>query len=100
MGLVLLYLARRVAAWSMEYLVLTDQRLLRVRGLLIRTVNMIPLGAIADMQFERPLFGLVFNYCTFGVASARQKIAWQLKYTPYPDRLYRDTLSLCLTGEV
>ena len=99
-GLVLLYFARRVAMWSIEYLVLTDQRLIRVRGLLLRTVNMIPLAAIADMQFERPLFGLAFDYGTFSVASARQKTGWQLKYMPHPNRLYRDILSLYLTGDV
>jgi hypothetical protein len=99
-GLVLLYLARRVAMWSIEYLVLTDQRLIRVRGLLVRTVNMIPLVTIADMQFRRPLFGLVFDYCTISIASARQKTGWQLKYMPHPDRLYRDILSLYLAGDV
>jgi hypothetical protein len=46
-------LAWRAAAWSVEYLVLTDTRLLRVRGVLIRTVNMMPLRVIAEMQFER-----------------------------------------------
>jgi hypothetical protein len=99
-GLVLLYLAWRAAAWSAEYLVLTDMRLLRVRGLLIRTVNMMPLGVIADMQFERPLFGLVFNYGTFNIASRSSTIGMQLKYMPHPGRLYQDLLSLFLTGDV
>jgi Trypsin-like peptidase domain/NACHT domain len=100
-GLVLLYLARQVAAWRIEYLVLTNQRLIhRSGGPVTQTIKMIPLSAIADMQFERPLFGLVFDYCTFGVASARQKTGWQLKYMPHPDRLYGDILSLYLTGDV
>ena len=99
-GLVLLYLAWRAAAWSVEYLVLTDMRLLRVRGLLIHKVNMMPLGVIAEMQFERPLFGLVFNYGTFNIASRSSTIGMQLKYMPHPGRLYQDLLSLFLTGDV
>lgn len=110
-GLVLLYLAWRVAAWSAEYLVLTNMRLFRVRRLLLRRVDMMPLGKIGDMQFERTLFGLVFDYCTFSVASYGSRISqrkvrlpagWkmQLKYMPHPDRLYRDILSLYLTGYV
>jgi Trypsin-like peptidase domain len=99
-GLVLLYLVWRVAAWSIEYLFLTDQRLLRVRGLLVRKVDMIPLSAIADMQFERPLSGLALDYCTFSVAPANQKLGWRLKYMPHPDLLYRDIFSLYLTGDV
>jgi hypothetical protein len=97
-ALVLLYLAWRVAVWSTEYLVRTDQRLLRARGLLFRRVNLIPLGKITDMQFERPLFGLAFDYCTFSVAAAGWKM--QLKYMPHPDRLYRDIMSQYLTGDV
>jgi hypothetical protein len=99
-GLVLLNLAWRVAAWSAEYLVLTDMRLIYICGLLTRKVNMMPLGAIADMQFERPLFGLVFNYGTFSVASAGWKMRMQLKYIPHPGRVHRDILSLFLTGNV
>ena len=99
-GLVLLYLVWQVVAWSAEYLVLTNMRLLRIRGLLIRKVNMMPLGAIADMQFERPLFGLVFNYGTFSIASRSSTAGMQLKYMPHPGRLYRDLLSLFLTGDV
>jgi hypothetical protein len=99
-GLVLLYLAWRIAAWSVDYLVLTDMRLLRTCGLLIRKVSMMPLGPVADMQFERPLFGLVFDYGTFSIASRGSTIGLQLKYMPHPGRLYRDLLSLFLTGEV
>jgi hypothetical protein len=97
-GLLLLYLAWRVGAWSAEYLVLTDQRLLYTRGLIVRKVNMVPLGAIADMQFERPLFGLMFDCGTFSIASARWKM--RLEYMPHPDSLYQDLFSLSLTGDV
>src|SRR5260370_23969357 len=45
-GLVLLYFAWLVATWSVEYLVLTNQRLLHTRGLLIRRVNMVPFSRI------------------------------------------------------
>lgn len=96
-SLVLLNLAWRVAAWSVEYVVLTDMRLLHFWGLLTRKVGMMPVGAITDMQFERPLFGLVFNYSTFSIASSRWKM--QLKYMPLPGHLYRDILSLALTRD-
>ncbi|HEV2377690.1 MAG TPA: NACHT domain-containing protein [Streptosporangiaceae bacterium] len=98
-GLVLLNLVWRTAAWSMEYLVLTDTRLMYTSGLLIRRVSMMPLGAIADMQFERPLFGLMFNYGTFSMASAGRTTGMRLKYMPHPGHLYQDILSLFLTRD-
>jgi len=90
-----------VAAWSVEFLVLTDRRLLHIwGGLLVRKVSMMPLGRIADMQFKRPLFGVVFDYGTFSIASRGSTIRRQLKYMPHPGRLYRDLFSLFLTGEL
>ena len=97
-GLVLLYFAWRVATWSVEYLALTSQRLIYAQGLVTRKVNMMPFEAIADMQFERPPFGLVFDYGTFSVGSAGWKM--RLKYMPHPGRLHQDVLSLFITGDV
>src|SRR5262249_23313887 len=96
-GLGLLDLARQVAAWSAEYLVLTNLRLVYVRGLVTRKVAMMPLRVIAGIQFERPLFGLVFNYGNFNIASVSRKAVIQLKNMPHPGYLYRDILSLILT---
>jgi hypothetical protein len=41
----------------------------------------------------------MFNYGTFSVASAGPMIGMHLKYMPHPGRLYRDILSLFLTGD-
>jgi Bacterial PH domain len=98
--LVLLYLAWRVAAWAVDFVVLTDRRLLRTCGLLNRKVAMMPFGAIADMQFTRPRVGLVFDYGTLSIAPRDSTIRMQLEYMPHPGRLYRDLLSLILAGEV
>lgn len=99
-GLTLLYLAWRVGAWSVEYLVLTNMRLIRARGLVTRKINMMPLGKIADMQFERPLFGLVFDYGTISIAAHNSTTGMQLKYMSHPGRLYQDLLSLFLAGDM
>jgi uncharacterized membrane protein YdbT with pleckstrin-like domain len=96
-GLILLSFAWNVAAWSVQYILITDMRLMVVRGLITRKITMMPIISITDMYFERPLFGQLFGYGTFSFASS--SVLRVLKYVPYPERLYRDIFTLALSRE-
>jgi hypothetical protein len=96
-GLVLLSFAWNVAVWSVQYILVTDMRLMVVRGLITRKITIMPLISITDMYFERPIFGQLFGYGTFSFAGSGMLRV--LKYVPYPERLYRDIFSLALSRE-
>ncbi len=98
-GLVLLCFACSVAAWSVRYILVTSSRLMVIRGLVVRKIMMVPARLEADMWFERPLFGQVFRYGTFIIASPGIPRGERIKYVPHPERLYRDMFSMALSKE-
>jgi len=98
-GLALLCCAWNVAAWYVRYIVVTNHRLIVTRGLVFRKVMMVPISAATDMWFERPLFGQVFRYGTFSIASPGMPRGWRIKYVPYPERLYRAMFSRALSRQ-
>jgi uncharacterized membrane protein YdbT with pleckstrin-like domain len=50
------------ATWSIEYFVVTSQRMILTSGLLTRKVAMMPLNKVTDMSFQRSLGGRLFGY--------------------------------------
>ena len=73
-GWIILFLRALVlaATWSIEYFVVTSQRMILTSGLLTRKVAMMPLNKVTDMSFQRSLGGRLFGYGEFILESAGQ----------------------------
>jgi membrane protein YdbS with pleckstrin-like domain len=87
--LLLLRLIWKALNWSVDYFVVTSERLLLTRGLLTRQVNMMPLSKVTDMSFKRSFAGRLLGYGEFIVESAGQDQALRnVEFIPYPEQLY------------
>jgi membrane protein YdbS with pleckstrin-like domain len=85
----LLRLVWKVLNWSVDYFVVTSERLLLTRGFLTRRVNMMPLTKVTDMSFKRSFAGRLLGYGEFIVESAGQDQALRnVEFIPYPEQLY------------
>ncbi len=90
----------KVAEWSVDYFVVTSQRMLSTTGLITRQVNMMPLGKVTDMRFERSLLGRLLGYGSFITESAGQDQALrQVDYLPYPETLYLEVCQMIFPGK-
>ncbi|GAA3196623.1 PH domain-containing protein [Actinocorallia longicatena] len=79
----------KVVTWSIEYFIVTEHRLLYIRGLIDRRIGMIPLKKVTDINLERPLQGRLLDYGTFIMESAGQDQAFRnVTFMPYPEQLY------------
>ena len=94
-GLLLVWLAVKVVDWSLNYFVVTSQRLLLAEGFIVRKVNMMPLAKVTDMSFQRTSAGRFLGYGEFIVESAGQDQAMRhLRFLPYPEQLYLEVCGL------
>ncbi len=85
----------KVAEWSVDYFVITNQRMLLTTGLITRKVAMMPLSKVTDMSFERSLNGRLLGYGTFVLESAGQDQALRtVPYLPYPEQLYLEVCEM------
>jgi membrane protein YdbS with pleckstrin-like domain len=85
----------RIYAWLEDYFVVTSARLLLAEGIFKKTVNMMPLGKVTDMRFERSPMGRILGYGTFIVESAGQEQALHtIDHLPYPEQLYLEVCGL------
>jgi hypothetical protein len=85
----LLRLVWKIMNWSVDYFVVTSERLLLTRGFLTRRVNMMPLSKVTDMSFKRSFPGRLLGYGEFIVESAGQDQALRnVEFIPYPEQLY------------
>jgi uncharacterized membrane protein YdbT with pleckstrin-like domain len=96
-GWIILFLRALVlaATWSIEYFVVTSQRMILTSGLLTRKVAMMPLNKVTDMSFQRSLGGRLFGYGEFILESAGQDQALsRVDHIPYPEQLYLEVCAL------
>jgi len=85
----LLRLIWKAINWSVDYFVVTSERLLLTTGFLTRDVSMMPLTKVTDMSFRRSLPGRMLGYGEFIVESAGQDQALRnVEFIPYPEQLY------------
>jgi membrane protein YdbS with pleckstrin-like domain len=85
----LLRLVWKICNWSVDYFVVTTERLLLATGFLTRKVAMMPLKKVQDMSFQRTFPGRLLGYGEFIVESASQDQALRnIEYIPYPEQLY------------
>jgi membrane protein YdbS with pleckstrin-like domain len=92
---VVIRLLVKIYAWLEDYFVVTPARLLLAEGIFKKTVNMMPLGKVTDMRFERSPMGRILGYGTFIVESAGQDQALHtVNHLPYPEQLYLEVCGL------
>ena len=86
---------RRLAAWPVSYLIVTDQRMVLTGGLLIRTAAFMPLEKVTGLTLQRTVLGRLLGYGTLIVASrSRRQALRKVRYLPYPEQLYLEISGL------
>lgn len=76
--------------WEHEVFMSTDRRLMLVHGIVTRKVDIMPLGKLTDMRYDRSPISKIFGYGTFVVESAGQDQALStINFVPTPDTIYR-----------
>src|SRR5271165_620197 len=94
-GIVFLRLVVKAIEWGETYFVVTSQRLVLTTGLVTHKVNMMPLGKVTDMSFQRTGIGRILGYGEFIVESAGQDQALShIRFLPYPEQLYLEVCGL------
>ncbi|MDH2425516.1 PH domain-containing protein [Sphaerisporangium sp. TRM90804] len=97
--LLLIRFVWKVAEWSVDYFVVTSKRMILTTGLITRRVDMMPLGKVTDMSFQRSLLGRVLGYGEFVLESAGQDQALStVPYIPYPETLYLEVCQMLFPG--
>jgi hypothetical protein len=92
-GALLLYFSWHLIGWLNGYLVVTDRRLLSAGGALTRTINMMPPGAIRDMQFRCSRIGLILNYGDFSVNNY-DTFSINIKCVQSPEIIYAELFDM------
>ena len=99
-AILLLRLAGKVFEWSVNYFVVTSQRMLLAQGIVTRKVNMMPLTKVTDMSFQRSTLGRILGYGEFILESAGQDQALRVvDHLPYPEQLYLEVCGLIFKGK-
>nr|WP_169809185.1 PH domain-containing protein [Actinomadura chibensis] len=89
------YLVWKVIAWSVEFFLVTEHRVMVVMGVLNRTVAMMPVAKVTDIALNRSVGGRILGYGEFVMESAGQKQALRnVGFMPYPEQLYLEVSSV------
>lgn len=86
----LLRLIYHVMTWWDDRIFVTDQRFLRVYGIIKITVDAMPRSKVTDMTYYRTFMGRLLGYGTLRIESAGQKQSLEyINYIPHSDEVYR-----------
>jgi uncharacterized membrane protein YdbT with pleckstrin-like domain len=88
-------LAWKLLLWWHDRIVVTDQRIFEVSGVLTRSVATIPLEKVTDMTYRRTIGGRMLGYGDLIFETAGQVQAMdRIEHLPRPDYFYRTVTSL------
>lgn len=98
-GLVAIFFVGRLfwklLVWWEDRIVVTDQRIFEVSGILTRKVASMPLEKVTDMTYRRTIGGRLFGYGELVVETPGQTQAMDhIAFLPRPDVFYRTVTSL------
>lgn len=85
-------------AWSVQFIVITERRLILTSGLLGRKVTVIPLQALQNLGFTRSTGGRALGYGAFTFEADGQARA-VIDYIPYPEQIYLEVYRLLYPQE-
>lgn len=81
--------------WWEELVVATDKRLMLVHGVITRKVDIMPMGKVTDMRYDRSVTGRALGYGKFVMESAGQDQALStINYIPDSDLHYQQISQL------
>ena len=88
-GFAMVFIAWRIADWYVDRFILTNKRVMVVKGLITRNVGMMPLLRVTDMKYVQSPIGRLLGYGNFELESAGQDQALsKVKNLPNPNELY------------
>lgn len=81
----------RVLEWQRARLVVTNEKVLHVHGVLTRHVDSTPLVKVDEMTVEQPFFGRIFGFGRILVTdnAGGNQLLHGLRYIPKPAAVYR-----------
>jgi hypothetical protein len=92
-----LRLAWKALAWRLDRVIVTDQRMFEVSGIVTRKVASMPLAKLTDLTYKRSLLGRVLNYGDLVVETpGQQQALTHIDFLPHPDDFYRQLTSLVM----
>jgi len=95
--LVVARLGWKIWQWWEDRVIVTDQRIFEVSGVITRRVASMPLTRVTDMTYQRSLFGRLLGYGDIIVESAGQEQSLKsIDRLPKPDDFYRTITSLVI----
>ena len=99
-GILPLRLIWKVANWSVDYFVVTSERLLLITGLLSRRVALMPLAKVTDINLRPSASGRLFGYGAFVVEAAGEDQALAvMDFIPSPEELYLEVFAVWLRAD-
>ena len=91
----LLYMLIRVLGWFSNHFVVTPSRMVAVKGILARDVEMLPITAATTLRMRRTAMGRLLGYGKFILAGVDQDpIVRTIDFVPYPEQLYLEVCGL------
>lgn len=94
---VLLRFVARLRRWSTERLLVTDQRIVEVSGLIAKRVSSWPYARIHDLGYRRSIPGRLLGYGSLSIeTTAPEAPVRVLERVPQPDGFYRDVMEVIM----
>lgn len=85
--------------WRRTWFIATDQRLLKITGMVVRKVAMMPLKKVTDVTYDRTIPGQILRYGTFRFETPGQDQAFErIERMPHPHEMYRAIVEYVLGG--
>ena len=95
--LVLLRFMVRLRRWSTDRLLVTDQRIVEVSGLIAKRVSSWPYARIHDLGYRRSIPGRLLGYGSLSIeTTAPEAPVRVLERVPQPDGFYRDVMEVIM----
>jgi hypothetical protein len=84
-------LAWRVLGWEFERVVVTEEKVIHLAGVLDRRIASTPLATVSEFTVRQPLLGRIFDYGSLvvDVPGGRDQALHGLAFLPDPAGLYR-----------
>ncbi|MFN0281526.1 MAG: PH domain-containing protein [Kineosporiaceae bacterium] len=91
----LLWVIWRWIEWTRDLIFITGYRIIKVHGIIVRRIAMMPITKVTDMTYNKTPLGLLLGYGEFIVESAGQDQALsKIHFVPDPDNTYRHIQNL------
>jgi uncharacterized membrane protein YdbT with pleckstrin-like domain len=88
------YLLWNIAAWALQFFLVTEHRVMVIRGVLNRDIAMMPMAKVDNIELKRSYTGRALGYGEFIIESAGQKQGLRnVRFVPYPEQLYLEVSS-------